>query len=41
MKDQKPKNEENSIKNLWVPLLLFVGVAAAAFLITFFVLKSS
>ncbi len=37
-KENKPK--DNGLKNLLVPLLIFVGVSIAAFLITTFIIKS-
>ncbi|RDK87389.1 hypothetical protein [Marinirhabdus gelatinilytica] len=38
-KENDPK-KDGGLKNLLVPLLLFVGVSVAAFLITYFILNA-
>lgn len=38
--EQENKKKDNGLKNLLVPLLIFVGVSIAAFLIATFIIKS-
>jgi hypothetical protein len=38
--EEENKNKDNGLKNLLVPLLLFVGVSVVAFLIATFIIKS-
>jgi len=38
--EEENKNKDNGLKNLLIPLLLFVGISIAAFLITTFIIKS-
>ena len=38
--EEENKNKDNGLKNLLIPLLIFVGVSIATFLIATFIIKS-